>query len=78
MALWQYIATYATVIFILLGGHRPFYCVPSGGKDCGDFATYMRDCLEDVFHLYKVDLVVNAHMHNYEVSFCRLMQFSSI
>ncbi len=54
--------------WIIIGGHRPFYCVPSGGKDCGQFAAYMRDCLEEMFYKYKVDLVVNAHMHNYEVT----------
>lgn len=36
--------------WIVIGGHRPFYCVPSGGSDCGEFAAYMRDCLEVGVH----------------------------
>ena len=35
-------------------------------KDCDTFAAYLRDCVEDLFFQNKVDLIVTAHMHNYQ------------
>jgi len=57
--------------WIILFGHRPFYCSNSDEKqnldmDCGTFASYLRTQIEEVFNYYKVDVVFTAHKHNYE------------
>lgn len=57
--------------WIILFGHRPFYCSNSDShqnldSDCGEFATYLRDQIEDAFNKYKVDVIFTAHKHNYE------------
>ena len=51
-------------LFVML--HRPLYCTSTRHTECGTFAEWLRDWLEELFHEYKVDVVVTAHMHNYE------------
>lgn len=51
-------------VFVML--HRPLYCTSTRHTECGTFAGWLRDWLEDLFMQYRVDLVVTAHMHNYE------------
>lgn len=51
-------------LFVML--HRPLYCTSTRHTECGTFAQWLRDWLEELFHEYKVDLVITAHMHNYE------------
>lgn len=51
--------------WIVLYGHRPFYC-SSDSHDCEYMAEYMRFLLEDIINEYHVDVVLQAHKHNYE------------
>jgi len=51
--------------WIVLFGHRPFYC-SSNSKDCTDVAEDLRLLLEDVINEYHIDVVLQAHKHNYE------------
>ena len=54
--------------WIILFGHRPFYC-STDSTDCTDVAPKLRELLEDVINQYHVDIVVSGHKHNYERSF---------
>ena len=51
--------------WVVLFGHRPFYC-SSNSDDCTDVAQDLRDLLEDLINEYHVDVVLQAHKHNYE------------
>jgi len=51
--------------WIVLFGHRPLYC-SSNSHDCKDVAEYIRFLLEDLINEYHVDVVLQAHKHNYE------------
>ena len=51
--------------WIVLFGHRPFYC-SSDSSDCTDVASELRDLLEDLINEYHIDVVLQAHKHNYE------------
>lgn len=53
--------------WIILMGHRPFYCSVSSDRDsCIVAASYFKKCLEDLLNRYKVDLVITAHVHSYQ------------
>eukprot|EP01125_Pyxidicula_operculata_P008375 TRINITY_DN2816_c0_g1_i1.p2 TRINITY_DN2816_c0_g1~~TRINITY_DN2816_c0_g1_i1.p2 ORF type:complete len:508 (+),score=89.11 TRINITY_DN2816_c0_g1_i1:1814-3337(+) len=54
--------------WIIVFGHRPFYCSNGNGKDtdCGIFGSFLRQRAEALFNTYKVDIVLGAHKHNYE------------
>lgn len=60
----------ANVPWIVVHGHRAIYC--SGGHDCDDQATTVRDGLngtygmEEMFFKHGVDLYVNGHEHSWE------------
>lgn len=54
-----------TVPWIIVMGHRPFYTSGHGGQGIA-FSGYLRSRVEDLFYKYKVDLVLGAHIHNYE------------
>eukprot|EP01117_Protostelium_nocturnum_P020394 TRINITY_DN9149_c0_g1_i1.p1 TRINITY_DN9149_c0_g1~~TRINITY_DN9149_c0_g1_i1.p1 ORF type:complete len:501 (-),score=116.23 TRINITY_DN9149_c0_g1_i1:61-1563(-) len=45
--------------------HRPIYCT-NEGKNCELEAAYLRSKLERIFLDYRVNLVITAHMHDYE------------
>merc|ERR1712137_1148830 len=51
--------------WIVLFGHRPFYC-SSDSHDCKDVALELRELLEDLINEYHIDVVLQAHKHNYE------------
>jgi len=53
--------------WIVLFGHRPFYCSLNGTRCKVDAPRYRKD-LEPLLYKYKVDLVVQAHNHDYERS----------
>jgi acid phosphatase type 7 len=53
--------------WIVLFGHRPLYCSTTG-SNCKQ-AYYMRFLLEDIINQYHVDVVIQAHDHNYERSY---------
>lgn len=54
--------------FSIVTMHRPLYCTPchGGTVDCGVYAQWIRDRLEDTFITHKVPLVTFGHLHNYE------------
>jgi hypothetical protein len=49
-------------------GHRPFYCSNKGGNDIPQGNQVLRAAAEDILLRGKVDLVVQAHVHDYERS----------
>jgi len=51
--------------WVVLFGHRPFYC-SSDSNDCNTVAQDLRDILEDMINEYHIDVVLQAHKHNYE------------
>jgi len=51
--------------WVIVYGHRPFYCTDTD-IDCHDMADELRNDLEDVFYKYNVNLVLEAHKHNYQ------------
>lgn len=53
--------------WIVIMIHRPLYC-SSHGRPCTTDSTILTNALEDLFHKYKVDLVLQGHVHNYERS----------
>jgi hypothetical protein len=63
-------ANRANVPWVVVHGHRAIYC--SGGHDCDDQATTVRDGLngsyglEALFFQHGVDLYVNGHEHSWE------------
>lgn len=50
--------------WIIMIGHRPNYCSCDG--DCDGAATTTRTLLEPLMFRFGVDLMINAHEHNYE------------
>lgn len=51
--------------WIVAFGHRPMYCsMPD--EDCTRNDSLVRSGFEDVFYHYGVDIVLQAHEHNYE------------
>eukprot|EP01094_Clydonella_sp_ATCC50884_P024991 TRINITY_DN6416_c0_g1_i2.p2 TRINITY_DN6416_c0_g1~~TRINITY_DN6416_c0_g1_i2.p2 ORF type:complete len:141 (-),score=62.04 TRINITY_DN6416_c0_g1_i2:210-632(-) len=46
--------------------HRPLYCTYNSKKRCEVQAGYYRGMIEEVIAQGGVDLVVGAHLHNYE------------
>ncbi len=60
--------------WIVVSLHRPMYC-SSGSVECGAHAAYLRAHLEDLFAKTLVDLVLQAHRHNYGESLISLRRF---
>ena len=60
----------ATVPWIIVLTHRPIYCSYSSlydpeNKRCYSFYS-QRSNWDEIFYTYKVDLVLQAHVHSYE------------
>lgn len=53
--------------WIVMVGHRPLYC--STTSDNCVQAIYIRHLLEDIINSFHVDVVIQAHDHNYERSY---------
>ena len=51
--------------WIVVSLHRPLYCT-SSKVQCGELSQYLRSRVEDIFNKYGVNLVFQAHRHNYE------------
>lgn len=54
------------VPWIVMYGHRAFYCSSDDVLPCTLEATLYRHRLENMIHSNKVDMVIQAHLHNYE------------
>jgi len=52
--------------WIIMYGHRPFYCTNTDSVACGPEAKYYRNLIEPMMYEYQVDLVITAHVHDYE------------
>jgi hypothetical protein len=60
--------------WIILGTHHPLYCSIDFTKsnnyksnsDCGEDTEVLKPILEDLFYENGVDLLITAHVHNYE------------
>ncbi|XP_017461273.1 PREDICTED: acid phosphatase type 7-like [Rhagoletis zephyria] len=53
--------------WIIVFGHQPLYCSSSRQDgSCTTDAEQTRDGLEDIFYRWGVDIVIGAHIHNYE------------
>lgn len=56
--------------WLVVAGHRPFYCTNGGfsgsNKDCKLMADILKSKAEDIIYDNEVDLVITAHMHGYE------------
>jgi hypothetical protein len=52
--------------WIILSLHRPMYCSSGSKRECGDYAAYLRLEIEQLVQDNLVDLVFQAHRHNYE------------
>ncbi|XP_005106696.1 acid phosphatase type 7 [Aplysia californica] len=52
--------------WIVAIGHRPMYCSTHIGDDCAKVDSLVRQGFEEIFRNSKVDLVIQAHEHNYE------------
>ena len=52
--------------WIIMYGHRPFYCSSAPGSDdipCSIEAARYRSWIEPLIHDFNVDLVIQAHVH---------------
>jgi len=52
--------------WIVVFGHRPFYCTYEDPNRCEYEAARYRHELENLWYDYRVDLVISGHNHNYE------------
>ncbi|XP_059144635.1 acid phosphatase type 7-like [Physella acuta] len=52
--------------WVVAYGHRPMYCSTKIGDDCSLRFSRVRAGLEDIFVEFQVDLIIQAHEHNYE------------
>jgi len=58
-----------TFPWLIMYGHRPFYCSNTGTSNempCEIESAYYRSLVEPLMYQYKVDLVITAHVHDYE------------
>jgi len=60
--------TNPNMTWLIGGGHRPLYCTNGNSKntDCGFFAPILRSQMEAIFNETRTDLLLFAHMHDYE------------
>ena len=52
--------------WIIFGGHRPFLCSDLNEYDSHNPDGWFIKTLEDLFVKYRVDIVLNGHMHCFE------------
>lgn len=52
--------------WLIVGGHRPFYCSNDDKTQCGIFTSVLRYQAEHIIAGAGVDLVITAHEHSYE------------
>jgi 3',5'-cyclic AMP phosphodiesterase CpdA len=52
--------------WVVAYGHRPLYCSNRGGQDIPQGNTYLRKAIEQQLYDNRVDLVIQAHVHDYE------------
>lgn len=52
--------------WVIAMGHRPLYCSNSNKANCVSWAQVLQSKLEDIFVMTHVDLVIQAHQHDYE------------
>jgi hypothetical protein len=55
--------------WVIVTGHRPFYCSNHNTLQCEVFTALLRSQGEAVLAANRVDLVINAHEHNMELSY---------
>jgi len=55
--------------WVMVYFHRPMYCGNQNDDNCRNFATVLRDEIEDTLNKNSVDVVLTAHVHNYERTF---------
>eukprot|EP01147_Barroeca_monosierra_P000147 gene147-3538_t len=54
--------------WIIVQLHRALYCTENN-HDCNQYAEILRNGIEDLLYKYKVDLVIQAHRHNYQATY---------
>jgi hypothetical protein len=59
----------AVTPWIVVFGHRPFYCAHKTSSSCDLTGPMFREWLEPLFLSAKVDLVLQAHRHSYARSY---------
>jgi len=61
-------AAAASSAWVIVGGHRPFYCSDNDKTQCGSFSAILRAQGEALLVAGKADLVITAHEHGYQRS----------
>ena len=61
-------STNSTINWIIISYHQPAYISPNDCKGCSPRVT-LREVYHPLFDKYNVDLVLQAHSHNYERSY---------
>ena len=64
-------STNSSINWIIIAYHQPAYISPNDCKACSPRVT-LREVYHPLFDKYNVDLVLQAHSHNYERSYPRL------
>jgi hypothetical protein len=48
-------------------GHRPIYCSNHNHQNCNStYSHFLQEAMEDLLYLHKVDVHLQAHVHDYE------------
>jgi calcineurin-like phosphoesterase family protein len=61
-------STDSNILWIVVAYHQPAYTSPTNCKGCSP-RVMLRDVYHPIFDMYGVDLVLQAHDHNYERSY---------
>ena len=65
----ELVAAKQTAEWTVAYGHRPLYCSNHGGQDIPKGNAVLRKAIETQLFDNEVDLVIQAHVHDYERSF---------